>query len=139
MSYVEPPEVEDKVYGPDLTQEDIDLIRAQIFKVEDSKIYYREIPKLSEVQLEVSFSRLEELLVETPSLKTVVLDISNTSMPDPKHRDILHKKWAQVLPYVKHISVITGDNLLVKTSSKFIAASLGLENYSFHSSRDEVL
>ena len=131
--------IENKSYGPQLSQEEINLLSSQVTLLKSDTILYEEVYKLTEAQLEVMFKKLHELLTNanSPQTKKVILDISRTDKPDAKTRELLKFLWKPLLPYVEHIFIITGRNAIANVAARFVASSLGFSNFSIHRNREE--
>ncbi|MEC7275521.1 MAG: hypothetical protein VXV96_04300 [Bdellovibrionota bacterium] len=132
-------DIEDKSYGPQLSPEEINLLSSQVILLKKDTILYQEVYKMTEVQLEVMFKKLHELLTISPppQVKKVILDISRTDKPDAKTRELLKFLWKPLLPYIDHIYIITGRNAIANVAARFVASSLGLSNFSIHKTREE--
>ena len=132
-------DIEDKSYGPQLSQEEINLLSSQVILLKKDTILYQEVYKMTEVQLEVMLKKLHELLTISPppQVKKVILDISRTDKPDAKTRELLKFLWKPLLPYIDHVYIITGRNAIANVAARFVASSLGLSNFSIHKTREE--
>jgi len=130
--------LENRPYGPDFTEEEKEAIKSCIYKHSQDIIYFKEVPKQSVHQLQISFERIKE---EAKDLETyfVLIDLTEATPPPSDVRQFLSKNFTELAPNLKYSGVFTGKSFLLNIAAKFVlSAALG-DKFSVHKTKEEAL
>jgi hypothetical protein len=84
------------------------------------------------------FDRMEQLARPWDRFAYVV-DLTEAKRPDPETRAVLKARVIRLLPYVTHLAVAVGDNLLMRAMARLFAYGMGLPSVGIHASRAEAI
>ncbi|MAF90267.1 MAG: hypothetical protein VX583_13255 [Bdellovibrionota bacterium] len=101
----------------------------------DGYIHYTEKKDPSHEEIESSFNYLQALIHEFGITK-ILVDISDSNKPNAELRDLLKRKWLELQDQLEQVAVVTGENVLLNTTAKFIIRGIGLKGFSLH--RDSI-
>jgi hypothetical protein len=112
-------EIEKKAYGSDATPEEIQLLRARVYKYDEHTIYWKEVPIMSKFQVEVYFDKMAELSSGLDSLY-LIIDLVEAAPPDAKIRKQLSQGFNTFDSSLRKIAVFTEKNFLLNIAAKFV-------------------
>ncbi len=131
--------LEIKEYTKDSSQEEIEVLMRRIFLYEKDLIIYREMPMVSDFQLDIYFSKLKGLIDKR---KNYYLIIDLTETQSSTLWEIKRKTKQMFTPFlsiVKHVSVNIGKNVTLNITARFIYKNVGFNSCSFHTSFPKAL
>ncbi len=113
-----------KAYGPNSTQSEIDLLSNRISAIGDDIILYREVPVVSDFQIEVFSQRIESILRAGNGFY-IIVDLSEIrKIPGSKLRSKIHDMFRAHRPKIIHGAFVYGQNIFLRIPAKVIAAKV---------------
>src|SRR3954468_11875826 len=94
--------IEARPYGLDASPSERDELRARVWRIEDRLFILVEVPVQTPFTLDVLFDRLEELAAGLDRFAYVV-DLTGVKRPDPRVREKLRQRVAQINPRLAHV------------------------------------
>jgi hypothetical protein len=125
-------------YGPAATREEAEAIADRVSIVDERILLLYELPVQSPFSVNLMFDRMEQLARPWDRFAYVV-DLTEAKRPDPETRAVLKARVIRLLPYVTHLAVAVGDNLLMRAMARLFAYGMGLPSVGIHASRAEAI
>lgn len=129
--------IEARPYGPEISDSERDVLRAQVTLMDENIISWQEAPVTTPYQLEVYAEKLRELIKDLDGFY-LLADLSNTIRPSPEVLDCLRSIMSGQKK-LRHAAVFTGMNPLINVAAKFVLARIGFASFSIHKTRDQAL
>ena len=130
-------EIEPRPYGPVLTREEEETLRAQVTLLAPDIICWHEAPVPSTFQLDVYAKKLDELARMLDGY-FLMLDLSNTVRPGPSILAHLRVIVADMIK-PRHAAVVTGKYFILSVAVKFVMARVGFNSFSIYRTREVAL
>jgi len=131
--------LEIKEYTNDSSQEEIEVLMRRIFLYEKDLIIYREMPRVSDFQLDVYFNKLKEI-IDRRKKYYMIIDLTETqSLTLWEIKQKIKQMFTPFLSTLKHVSVNTGKNVTLNITARFQYKNLGFNSCSFHTSFPKAL
>jgi hypothetical protein len=132
-----PVELQSRPYGEDSTPEEIQAIRARIYRYADKLIMYREVPVQSRFQLRHFEERLNEVSADM-DYYDLLIDLTAAEPPNAEMRELL-KKLFSAQTKLRKTAVFTGRNFMLNVAARFVLGMAGLRSFSVHKTQEEAL
>jgi hypothetical protein len=100
-----------------------EALRQRVVLLAPGVILTREVPAMTKFSIDVLFERERELAGGKGF--HIIVDLSETQEPDAETRAYLKKKIASFFDGDFHMVLVTGKNLLMNISIKFVIGKLG--------------
>jgi thiamine monophosphate synthase len=126
--------IEARPYGPDSTPDELEALRSRVSFHGNATVLYREVPVLSEFQIDVVCDRVEELC-RVHDCSFLIVDLGASARPDAALRAKLEQRISLLEGRVRHLGLIT-THMLIRIALKFLAARLPV-SVSVHSTLAE--
>ena len=110
--------MEKRKYNEDSTPEEIELMRARVYMLENSVIYMDEAPVVSPFQIEVMYRKVNEL-VKPNQENYFLINLVDTKPPKPADRAKLRELMKISAPDIIHTAVYTEKNKIINLVAKF--------------------
>lgn len=130
-------EIEDREYGSDSTQKEIDAIQARVYLYKDDIIVFNQLPKVSAFSTDLLFEKVEICAGDLDSF-SLIIDISDSSRPNAKHRAQIKKKFKE-LQKLEKVAVIVKKYSVLEMASRFIAKGAGLKKFTVGDNFEQAL
>jgi hypothetical protein len=101
-------QIESRPYGADAAADEIEALRARVWKVEDRLFVYDEVPVQSLFTLDLLFDRLEELAAGLDRFAYVV-DLRGVKRPGAEVRERLKQRVNRLNPRLAHVAAVVGN------------------------------
>lgn len=131
-------QIESRPYGPDAAADEIEALRARIWKVEDGLFVYDEVPIQSLFTLDLLFDRLEELAAGLDHFAYVV-DLRGVKRPGAEVRERLKQRVKRLNPRLAHVSIVVGNDVVIRAVAKLAAFSIGFRSFTSNVSVEDGL
>ncbi|MCX4247813.1 hypothetical protein [Paraliomyxa miuraensis] len=129
--------LENRPYGPDSTEDEQRAIRAQVVRISDDVVLYRETPVVTAFSLDLMFGRIGELTAGRSPFY-LVIDLTVTGPPSAEVRQYLRGLFRALEP--AYVAVFTGKNFMLNVAAKFVLGKVfGGVRHSVHKTLDEAL
>lgn len=133
-------EIENRFYGPDCNEDELQAIHRRVFPVEDNVFVWHEMPKQTVFSVQAMAQSLHE---KTRDLSEFYMigDLTNAGRPSAEVRQTLREVLVTI-PGLVHLSTMVGNNVVLLIAAKFIFSRLGLASWditrSMEASRAEI-
>jgi hypothetical protein len=131
--------LEIKEYTKDSSQEEIEVLMRRVFLYEKDLIIYREMPLVSDFQLDIYFNKLKGM-VDLRKKYYMIIDLTETQ--SSTLWEIKRKTKQMFTPFlsiVKHLSINTGKNVTLNITARFLYKNVGFNSCSYHTSFSKAL
>lgn len=131
------PEIENRPYGPDSSEQEIAAISRRISAVDDDIFIWHELPKQTAFSVQVMGQSLRE---QTQGLDAfyLIADLRDAGRPDAEVREAIRENMLSI-PHKVHFSALVGGNVMLIMAAKFIISRFGVESWSVTKSMDDSL
>ena len=130
-------DLENRAYGPDITEEERILLRTQVSLLDGEILFWREAPVPSISQLDIYAEKMSELTAGLEQFYLLV-DLSRSARPGPEILEHI-RKIMQPQTRLMHAAIFTGMNFMVNIGAKFLLARMGIKSYSIHKNQADAL
>ena len=130
--------MEQRAYGPESTREETAAIADRVSIVDEGILLLQEIPVQSPFSVNVMFDRVAMLARDWDRF-TYVVDLTEAKRPDPETRAVLKERALRFKLRVTHVSIVVGDNLLMRAMARLFAYGMGLPSVGIHETRAEAI
>ena len=131
-------ELEKRAYGPDSTQEEIEMLRSRVNIFDTNVICYQEVFVMSTFQIEVMTQKVNELIVPGEEYY-MIINLSKAQRPNAEQRHKIKECFSKFTDAIIYTSIYTESNLLNNIAAKFILGSIGFSINSVHATREKSL
>ena len=131
-------QIESRPYGPDATADEIEALRARVWKAEDRLFVYDEVPIQTLFTLDLLFDRLEELATGLDRFAYVV-DLSGVKRPGAEVRERLKERVQRLNPRLAHVAIVVGNNIVIRAVAKLAAFATGFRSFTSNVSVEDGL
>ena len=121
--------IERRAYHEDSTPEEIALLKERVFVYEDNIIFYDEIGVVCPFTINLFFQKAEDL-AEKYDQPGLIINVSNTVHPDALTRKVINQRFKMICDKVSHVAFITGKNILLNTTIRFVLFGTDLKSFS---------
>ena len=129
--------IEARPYGPEISENEREILRAQVSLIDDDIILWREAPLTTVPQIDVYGEKLTELARQLDKVY-LLIDLTDTNRPSADVLDRLRKVMS-TQQNLCHAAVFTGMNFLLNVAAKFVLARIGFASFSIHKTREQAL
>lgn len=131
--------IEARPYGEESTDEEIELLKSQVEKINGDTILWKEVPVPTVFQINIFNEKLKELTVEKKNYYMIV-DLTCSERPKADAINAI-RKMLNNFTGLKYLAVFTGKNRILNIAAKFLVARLGLlsSEFSMHKTKEEAL
>lgn len=129
--------IESRAYGPDSSAEEIEALKARVYKYSHDTVMWHEVPVTSEFQEKICSDKLNELGQEFTSYFLLV-DLSNTGLPGFKVMRQLSDSLSKQENLV-HIAIFNEKNIFLNIAARNVLNFIGFESYSLHKTKEQAL
>jgi hypothetical protein len=130
-------ELEEKYYGPDSSEAEIELLRGRVTILKDNVLLWHEVPKPSVFQVGVFGRKLEELTSDLESFY-LVSDLTEAERPNAEVRKAIADVMAEHTK-IAHTASFLGGNLILRVALRFVFAQGGWHDWSVGKDLDDCL
>ena len=131
-------QIESRPYGADAAADEIEALRARVWKVEDRLFVYDEVPVQSLFTLDLLFDRLEELAAGLDRFAYVV-DLRGVKRPGAEVRERLKQRVDRLNPRLAHVAAVVGNNVVIRAVAKLAAFAIGFRSFTSNVSVEDGL
>jgi hypothetical protein len=131
-------EIARRAFGPDAAPEERAAIAARVSVIGDQLLLVHEIPVQTPFSVGIMCDRIEALAAGWERF-AYVLDVRESSRPDAETRAALRARIRRISARLAIVSAVVGGNRLMRAMVRVVGYSMGLENMSVHSSREEAI
>jgi hypothetical protein len=132
-----PLELESRPYGEDSTPQEIEAIRARVYKYSDNLIMYNEVPIPSRFQLRHFEERMNEISAQMDHYD-LLIDLTAAQPPGAEIREQLKTLFSKQKK-LRKTAVFTGRNFMLNVAARFVLGRAGLREFSVHKSQEDAL
>ncbi len=130
--------LEKRQYNEDSTPYEIEMIRDRTILYDEGIVRINEIPIVSPFSITLCFDKVEEL-VEPGERFALIVDLSDSTRPDAKGRQVLNERFYRISKRLIHCSYITGKNVIINTAIRFVMYGTGLDSFSVDSDEERAI
>lgn len=130
-------EIENRPYGPDSTQEEIEMLRNRVTLLDQDTVHFFEVPVMSIFQIEIVCNEIGKYLDD--GAKYLVINLTVANPPDSPLREQLKKCYSKYTHLIHHVSFYTGKNTILNLIAKYMVRTVGYKKYTFHKTKEQAL
>jgi hypothetical protein len=131
-------QIESRPYGPNAAADEIEALRARVWKAEDRLFVYDEVPIQSLFTLDLLFDRLEELSDGLDRFAYVV-DLRGVKRPGAEVRERLKQRVKRLNPRLAHVAIVVGTDVVIRAVAKLAAFAIGFRSFTSNVSVEDGL
>ncbi len=135
---VQKPQIEARTYQEDSTPEEIAMLKERVYMYDENIIFYDEIPVVCPFNINLFFQKAEDLAdeLDQPGL---IIDVSGVTHPNAETRKVINKRFKMICDKVSHVAFVTGKNVLMNTTIRFVMFGTDLKSFSVHKNSVEAV
>lgn len=126
-----------KYEGSAITPEIKQAIYNRVRKIDDHILRFDEIPVCSTETIKLMFERTNELLSLFDEKCGIIIDVSDTDVPESEVRRTINQGFRNICDQVSHVAFVTGKKKLFNTLLKFIMFQTNLDSFSINGTFEE--
>jgi len=131
-------EIEDRAYGPDSSDEDIQILRNRVKLYEKDIILFKELPVMTDFSIKVTTDEIATYL-NSGVARYIIIDLVGVPPPSALIRAKLKEYYSQYTDQIEHMAFFTGKNALINLVAKYMVRTIGYREYSFHKTKEQAL
>ena len=130
--------LEERPYGPDSTGDERAAVANRVSVVAERLLLVHEMTHQTPFSVDVMFDRIEALSRDWDRFCYVV-DLSGAKRPDAATRAVLNGRVRRIIPRLTHVSVVIGQNPIMRAMARLVAHFMGLASVSTHATRADAI
>lgn len=130
-------EIEARPYGPDITKEEREALRARVYMLSDDTLIWHETPIPTTYQVNIFGEKLAELTQEAKEFY-LIIDLTEAARPSAEIINCI-RNIMQGFSGMHHAAIYTGKNFILNIAAKFVMERVGFASYSIHKTKEEAL
>jgi hypothetical protein len=130
-------QLEARPYGPEISNAEREVLRAQVAVIDKDIISWREAPVTTTYQVDVFGEKLADL-AQVLDDYYLLIDLSETIRPSAAVLERLRQIMSNQHK-LRHAAVFTGKNFILNVAARFVLARIGFASFSIHKTREEAL
>ncbi len=130
--------LDERPYGPDSTGDERAAIANRVSVIAERVLLVHEMTHQTPFSVDVMFDRIEALSQDWSRFCSVV-DLSAAKRPDAATRAVLKGRMQRIIPRLAHMSVVVGQNPIMRAMARLVAHFMGLASVSTHATRAEAI
>ena len=130
--------IEKRAYGPDSTEEEIQMLRNRVQLLEAGILLFREVPVMSPFEIDITTDEIAKYL-NSGQAKYIIIDLIGVAPPDSLLRAKLKESYSPYADQIEHVAFFTGMNAILNLVAKFMVRTVGYKKYSFHKTMDQAV
>lgn len=134
--------IEKRAYDEDSTPEEMVLLEKRISICEKNIILYDEIPVVCPFSINFFFQKAENLardLNKEFDRCGLIIDVSGVTHPDARTRKVINQCFTRVCNTFSHVAFVTGKDVFINTTIRFVLFGTNLKSYSVNKSVEEAI
>jgi len=131
-------QLEKRAYGPESSQEEIEMLRSRVNLFDTNVICYQEAFVLSTFQIEIMTQKVQELIVKGQEY-FMIMNLSQSQRPNTAQRQKIRECFSKFTDAIVYTSIYTQSNVINNIAAKFILGSIGFPVNSVHTTREQSL
>lgn len=129
-------QIENRTYESDSTEEEIQMLKDRVQLIDDTTIYFDEVPIMSEFAIQVTTDQIGEYL-NISNVKYLIINLLGTDSPNAPIRAKLKECYTLYIDRINYVAFFTGNNIVMNLIAKYMVRSVGYKKFSIHKTKEQ--